>query len=282
MSKTYDAQLDYYGQRLAVASDNVIRIFELTGEAPNQQMNLQTELKDHTGPVWGVAWANPKFGLLASCSYDGKVSIWSETRGQWSKVFTAPHDSSVNAVSWAPQEFGPLLAAGCSDGTVTILTQQRAARGATTFTSQSFVAHLGGVNSVNWAEDVKHPRLATGGCDNYVRTWTSVQGQWVQPAASGVRTCHRGWVRDAKWQPSVGVDSHTIASCANKSVIIWTEGHGKAWTKSASLDMKENVSRVSWSLGGDVLAVAQTDGQSSLWKQGGNGQWNAIVDEKQA
>lgn len=33
----------------------------------------------HEGPVWQVAWANPKFGpILASSSYDGKVIIWKD------------------------------------------------------------------------------------------------------------------------------------------------------------------------------------------------------------
>ena len=30
----------------------------------------------HEGPVWQVSWAHPMFGnLLASCSYDRKVSV---------------------------------------------------------------------------------------------------------------------------------------------------------------------------------------------------------------
>jgi WD40 repeat protein len=47
----------------------------------------------HTGPVWQVAWAHPKYGhILASCSYDGKVLIWKEQQvqgsapGSWAKV----------------------------------------------------------------------------------------------------------------------------------------------------------------------------------------------------
>ena len=37
----------------------------------------------HTGPVWQIAWAHPKYGhILASCSYDGKVLIWKEQPGQ--------------------------------------------------------------------------------------------------------------------------------------------------------------------------------------------------------
>ena len=37
----------------------------------------------HTGPVWQIAWAHPKYGhILASCSYDGKVLIWMEQPGR--------------------------------------------------------------------------------------------------------------------------------------------------------------------------------------------------------
>ena len=47
--------------------------------------------KSHTGPVWQVAWAHPKYGhILASCSYDGKVLIWKEQQGSavggWIKI----------------------------------------------------------------------------------------------------------------------------------------------------------------------------------------------------
>ena len=32
----------------------------------------------HEGPVWQVSWAHPKYGsILASCSYDRKVSLLS-------------------------------------------------------------------------------------------------------------------------------------------------------------------------------------------------------------
>ena len=55
--------------------------------------SLSIHLYRHTGPVWQVAWAHPKFGqILASCSYDGKVIIWKEQLGQgpgaggWTKI----------------------------------------------------------------------------------------------------------------------------------------------------------------------------------------------------
>jgi protein transport protein SEC13 len=61
-----------------------------------QKLAMLTCTLRHTGPVWQVAWANPKFGhILASCSYDGKVIIWKEQQqgptsnsssGGWTKI----------------------------------------------------------------------------------------------------------------------------------------------------------------------------------------------------
>ncbi len=104
----------------------------------------------HEGPVWQVAWAHPKFGnILASCSYDCKVCIWREGSAvtgsnKWVKIkeYTGHVASGmhlfclfcflfyrknvlkfiVNSISWAPHEYGLILAAGSSDGKISILT----------------------------------------------------------------------------------------------------------------------------------------------------------------
>lgn len=85
---------------------------------------LAAELKGHDGPVWQVAWANPRFGtILASCSYDRKVVLWREDRpGQWNRLYEyVNHESSVNSVAFSPPEFGLVLACGSSDGSVSVL-----------------------------------------------------------------------------------------------------------------------------------------------------------------
>lgn len=54
----------------------------------------------HTGAVWQVCWAHPKFGnIIASCSYDKRVIIWKEEAArQWGVVWDSAqnnvHDSS--------------------------------------------------------------------------------------------------------------------------------------------------------------------------------------------
>lgn len=73
----HDAQLDYYGKRLATcSSDRTIKVFDVVD---GQQSGVPQTLTGHQGPVWQVAWAHPSFGpILASCSYDGKVIIWKD------------------------------------------------------------------------------------------------------------------------------------------------------------------------------------------------------------
>jgi protein transport protein SEC13 len=63
---------------------------------------------------------------LASCSYDKKVIIWKEvSQNNWEKVYEyLNHDSSVNSVCWAPQDFGLMLACGSSDGAISVLSSQ--------------------------------------------------------------------------------------------------------------------------------------------------------------
>ena len=64
--------MDYYGTRLATcSSDRCVRVFDLK---EGGVQTLAGVLQGHEGPVWQVAWANPKFGnILASCSYDRKA-----------------------------------------------------------------------------------------------------------------------------------------------------------------------------------------------------------------
>lgn len=77
----------------------------------------------HSGPIWQVAWSHPRYGsMLASCSFDKNITVWKENSlGKWEKASNfSKQRGSVNSISWAP--FDIKIAAGCSDGTVTVFT----------------------------------------------------------------------------------------------------------------------------------------------------------------
>lgn len=176
----HDAELDYYGLRLATcSSDHSVKIYDVKSGA----LTLIADLKGHCGPVWQVSWAHPKFGsLLASCSYDNKVIIWQEM-GEWRMLYEYfGHTSSVNSVEWAPYEFGLILVCGSSDGSISILTS----RDDTNFDTVKIPnAHTIGCNAVSWCPatlpnpdidanasgDQPVKRFVSGGCDNLVKIW---------------------------------------------------------------------------------------------------------------
>merc|ERR1712213_99864 len=57
----HDAQMDYYGTRLATcSSDKLVKIFEVKD---GTQTHV-ADLRGHEGPVWQVAWAHPRFGSI--------------------------------------------------------------------------------------------------------------------------------------------------------------------------------------------------------------------------
>lgn len=193
-----------------------IKIFNVEGESHTLLSNLlgcviydvDSYFISHEGPVWQVSWSHPKFGsLLASCSYDGKVYIWKENNGAWSKIKDhSIHSASgtsldhrsflttmlVNSISWAPHEYGLILACASSDGKVSILSYQGSFHLIQlmyiedgTWELNTLNAHSIGVNTVSWAPSVvpgalfaptvtnTHAplRFASGGCDNTIKLW---------------------------------------------------------------------------------------------------------------
>ncbi|XP_061884450.1 protein SEC13 homolog [Entelurus aequoreus] len=285
----HDAQMDYYGTRLATcSSDRTLKIFDVR----NGGQILVADLRGHEGPVWQVAWAHPMFGnILASCSYDRKVIVWKEENGAWDKMYEyTGHESSVNSVCWGPYEFGLILACGSSDGAISLLTltgdQQWDVKKINN-------AHTIGCNAVSWAPAVvpgsliEQPsgqkpnyvkRFVSGGCDNLVKLWKEEEGQWKEDQKL---EAHSDWVRDVGWAPSIGLPTSTIASCSQDGrVFIWTcdDPAGNTWTAKLLHKFNDVVWHVSWSITGNILAVSGGDNKVTLWKESMDGQWACISD----
>lgn len=277
----HDAVLDYYGKRLATASsDKVIKIFEVDGENHKQ---IET-LVGHDGPVWQVAWAHPKFGLiLASCSYDGKAIIWKEQpeTNQWFMIAEhSAHTASVNSVSWAPHELGAILLCTSSDGQISVVDFNEDG----TTSHVIFQAHAIGVNSASWApvstktgsSDLSQRRFVSGGSDNTVKIWhfDATVGSYVEEAKL---EGHSDWVRDVSWSPSVLVKLYIASASQDRTVLIWSEDENGVWKcQPLTAEKFPDVCwRASWSLSGNILAVSGGDNKVTLWKENLQGKWES-------
>ncbi|EPQ53137.1 WD40 repeat-like protein [Gloeophyllum trabeum ATCC 11539] len=310
----HDAQLDYYGKRLATcSSDRTVKVFDIVeGEARKTPGHT---LRGHTGPVWQVAWGHPKYGsILASCSYDGKVLIWKEQApgAGWTKIKEHTyHTASVNSVSWAPHELGPILACASSDGKISVVTFKNDGQ----WDFDAFNGHAIGCNAISWAPAVQPgslivpqnntvpgqapptlqtvKRFASAGCDNLVKIWAfnEESHSWVEEETL---EGHTDWVRDVAWAPNIGLPRSYIATASqDKTVFIWTKDTPTSpWVKTA-LDptgasvtpasatpprFPDVVWRVSWSLAGNILAVSCGDGKVTLWKENLKGTWECVSD----
>ncbi|KAG7268400.1 hypothetical protein CRUP_016274 [Coryphaenoides rupestris] len=281
----HDAQMDYYGTRLATcSSDRTVKIFDVR----NGGQILVADLRGHEGPVWQVAWAHPMYGnILASCSYDRKVIVWKEESGSWDKIELCMLGS---------YDLGLVLACGSSDGAISLLT----------FTGEQqwdvkkiSNAHTIGCNAVSWAPAVvpgslvdqpsgQKPnyvkRFVSGGCDNLVKLWKEEDGQWKEDQKL---EAHSDWVRDVGWAPSIGLPTSTIASCSQcvrfTRMAGSTSGQcedptGNTWKAKLLHKFNDVVWHVSWSITGNILAVSGGDNKVTLWKESMDGQWACISD----
>ncbi|KAJ6689483.1 hypothetical protein OIU85_005849 [Salix viminalis] len=254
----HDVAMDYYGKRIATASSD--HLIKIVGVSNNTSQHLAT-LTGHQGPVWQVAWAHPKFGsLLASCSYDGRVLIWKEgNQNDWTQAHVfEDHKSSRADGNWD--------------------------------TSRIDQAHPVGVTSVSWAPStapgalvssgLSDPvqKLCSGGCDNTVKVWKLYNGNWKLDCFPALNM-HTDWVRDVAWAPNLGLPKSTIASASQDGkVIIWTVAkEGDQWEGKVLHDFKAPVWRVSWSLTGNILAVADGNNNVTLWKEAVDGEWQQVT-----
>jgi protein transport protein SEC13 len=264
----HDAQLDYYGKLLATgSSDNTVRIFDA---ASNRCL---AQLQGHDGPVWQIAWAHPKFGhLIASASYDMKVMVWKEVReGDWQVAMRDEgHQASVNTVAFAPWEAGLLLAAGSSDGQVSLHSH----KGADQWARMSFEAHPNGVNAVAWCPVAGVMSIASGGCDNQVKIWNynEASQNWAQSHI--FNPGHGDWVRDVAWQPETG-NAKTLASVgADQFLLIWTkESDNHTWRQQTKVKLPGKAWRVSWSVTGSLIVVSCGENDMLLYKENLDGEW---------
>merc|ERR1712071_20834 len=125
--------------------------------------------------------------------------------------------------------------------------------------------------------------------DGVVRIW-NYKDPNASPEIETTLNAHSDWVRDVAWAPNIGLPGEYIATCSQDRTvqIHFRPSPTSAWNSTKLLPQgKDNpdplfpdaVWRVSWSLAGNVLAVACADGKVTLWKEvvGGKG-WECVSE----
>lgn len=87
------------------------------------ELQLVQELAGHDDPAWRVAF-NPKRNLLASCSTDRTVRLFSYSNDKFQLVSSIPtgHKRTVRALAWSPS--GLAFATASFDSTVSIWEEE--------------------------------------------------------------------------------------------------------------------------------------------------------------
>eukprot|EP01060_Flectonema_neradi_P012251 TRINITY_DN1912_c9_g1_i1.p1 TRINITY_DN1912_c9_g1~~TRINITY_DN1912_c9_g1_i1.p1 ORF type:complete len:294 (+),score=49.65 TRINITY_DN1912_c9_g1_i1:137-1018(+) len=262
----HDAQYDYYATHMATcSSDGSVKVFE-GGATPFITYNLN----GHSGPVWCVSWAHPKFGTtLASAGYDGTVIVWQKQQDgrDFSNMYTyTGHKSSVNGIKWAPVEYGEAILATCSsDTSFDVLTYS--ANGWEVIKTPN--AHSVGVNGIDWEPYTDGTmRLATCGADNSLKVWKKNGSAFeletkVCPAEN---QNFSEWVRDVAFRPSPTASGSTLLACCSGSKVFIFERVGSAFNPIAVFTVPALCWRVSWSDQEGLLAAACSDNNAYVFK----------------
>lgn len=269
MSQIHDAQLDYYGRRVAsCTSDGALNILEVVD---NDTRNLAS-IRAHEGPVWQACWSHPKFGnMVVSSGYDGRAVVSKEDKNQWRVVGEfSEHSASLNCVAFAPPELGCVFACGSSDGRVSVVKIDVDAAGQVTLSKlQTFHAHQVGVNCLSWSPN-SSPQFVTGGGDSLVKIWKS-EPDCQNFISSSELKGHSDWVRDVCWSPCTLATQCIASGAQDKRVFLWTLNNDQ-WEKSELCEpFNDCVFRTSFSLSGNILAVSSGDNKVSLWKESVDG-----------
>ncbi|KAK9807054.1 hypothetical protein WJX72_012149 [[Myrmecia] bisecta] len=173
---------------------------------------LQT-LEGHSDRVWSVRWS-PSGDMLASCSGDKTVRIWTRQRssGRWAccAFLEESHHRTVRSCSWSPD--GRYLATGSFDATTAIWERQDGVWEQVA----TLEGHENEVKGVAWSPSGS--LLATCSRDKTVWLWESLPMNEYE--CVDVKHGHSQDVKMVAWHPK----GEVLASCSYDDTIkLWVD-----------------------------------------------------------
>ncbi|KAK1389650.1 putative cytosolic iron-sulfur protein assembly protein CIAO1-like [Heracleum sosnowskyi] len=231
------------------------------------ELKEMQKLQGHTDRVWSVAWnpvagTNGKPPILASCSGDKTVRVWTQnpTTSAFYCMATIDeaHTRTVRSCSWSPT--GHLLAVASFDGTVSIWDKIE--------TSFKFWCYLEGhkneVKSVSW--DASGAHVATCSRDKSVCIWRVLTETEHERLATFIEHTHD--VKMVQWHPCKDI----LFSCSYDNTIkVWPRySDSDCWYHAQTLDHANNghsstVWSISFNATGEKMVTCSDDLSIKVW-----------------
>ncbi|MCO5584729.1 hypothetical protein L7F22_038661 [Adiantum nelumboides] len=216
----HDAQLDYYGKRLATcSSDRTVKVFDV----------VDGQWGDVLGRYQRFIWLRANAG----------------NTGGWTKIKEhGMHSASVNSIAWAPHELGSILACASSDGNVSVLKFNNDG----TWAVDMVAAHPIGCNAVSWAPATVPGSLLVGQTRVRVQIQSKdrshrhrLDKRWRQPLDQDHSDPQRSLpsngtleesnkFKDTLWRTSFSLSGNVLAvSCGDGMVYLFKESIKGGW-----------------------------------------------------
>ncbi|OHS95795.1 hypothetical protein TRFO_38072 [Tritrichomonas foetus] len=215
--------------------------------------------------------------------------------------------ATPNSVDFSANTYGPLLAVGCSDGTVRLYNGNNEikrfdpqkgsilsvafhptkcivasaslngtfsvhTKNGNDWTSTTIDACHMGLTSIAWGPNSSSDVLLTlivGGADGVVRIYKSTGNSWELICASQV---HNGWVRDLASPNAPHGGTFKVASCSDDSAAVLKVTNNEIEvSKISPIDFAVN--GVAFAMVDKTLVLSHVNGQTTLWTESENGQW---------
>ncbi|CAH7682261.1 hypothetical protein PPACK8108_LOCUS15069, partial [Phakopsora pachyrhizi] len=138
------------------------------------------------------------------------------------------------------------------------------------------------LNNRNIGALIETKKFATGVCDWLVKSWALNTKTGIWELSERLESGHTDWIRDVAYELGIGLNWTCLASTGQDHIVnAWTQDGSRGARKQHMLDptgcgsnsLSGLVWRLSWKVGGKVLAVTAGDGKVTLWKENLKGCW---------